>query len=171
MACELSTGDELLLTELVFNNFFTDLDEAQTAALLSVLVFNPPKSKDGKQPPRLRDELEWSLGEMKEMARKVGTVLKEAKVEIDVQEYVDKIQPGLAEVLYQWASGKSFRDVCDLTKEFEGTIIRCVRRLKELLAQLSAAAKGIGAEELDKHFERTSAKIARDIVFAPSLYL
>ena len=213
MACELSTGDELLLTELVFNNFFTDLDSAQTAALLSVLVFNPPQQKGGKAPPRLRDELDSHLNEMKETARRVGTVLKEAKVDIDVQEYIDKIQPGIAEVVYQWAQGKPFREVCDVTKEFEGcvrvcvcvcvscpfllfpieypqlspcdcvdlfsslsltpirTIIRCIRRLKEMLAQLSAAAKGIGSEELDKHFERTSEKIARDIVFAPSLYL
>ena len=126
MACELSTGDELLLTELVFNNFFTDLDSAQTAALLSVLVFNPPQQKGGKAPPRLRDELDSHLNEMKETARRVGTVLKEAKVDIDVQEYIDKIQPGIAEVVYQWAQGKPFREVCDVTKEFEGCVRVCV---------------------------------------------
>lgn len=40
VACEISTGDELLLTELIFNGAFTDLDPEQCAALLSCFVFS-----------------------------------------------------------------------------------------------------------------------------------
>jgi ATP-dependent RNA helicase DOB1 len=39
VACEISTGDELLLTELVFNGVFNDLSPEQCAALLSCFVF------------------------------------------------------------------------------------------------------------------------------------
>ena len=39
VACEISTGDELLLTELVFNGVFNSLEPEQCAALLSCFVF------------------------------------------------------------------------------------------------------------------------------------
>ena len=37
--------------------------------------------------------------------------------------------------------GCSFDEVCEMTTIFEGSIIRAVRRLEELLNQLSSAAK------------------------------
>jgi len=40
VACEISTGDELLLTELVFNGVFNDLSPEQCASLLSCFVFD-----------------------------------------------------------------------------------------------------------------------------------
>ena len=39
VACEISTGDELLLTELIFNGAFANLSPEQCAALLSCFVF------------------------------------------------------------------------------------------------------------------------------------
>lgn len=40
VACEISTGDELLLTEMIFNGVFNDLTPEQCAALLSCFVFD-----------------------------------------------------------------------------------------------------------------------------------
>lgn len=39
VACEISTGDELLLTEMIFNGVFNPLTPEQCAALLSCFVF------------------------------------------------------------------------------------------------------------------------------------
>ena len=39
VACEISTGDELLLTELIFNGVFNPLTPEQCAGLLSCFVF------------------------------------------------------------------------------------------------------------------------------------
>lgn len=39
VACEISSGDELLLTELIFNGAFNTLSPEQCAALLSCFVF------------------------------------------------------------------------------------------------------------------------------------
>lgn len=40
VACEISSGDELLLTEMLFQNVFSDLSAAQSVALLSCFVFD-----------------------------------------------------------------------------------------------------------------------------------
>lgn len=39
VACEISTGDELLLTEMIFNGVFNPLPPEHCAALLSCFVF------------------------------------------------------------------------------------------------------------------------------------
>ena len=39
VACEINTADELLLTEMIFDNFFSEYDAAESVALLSCLVF------------------------------------------------------------------------------------------------------------------------------------
>ena len=39
VACEISSGDELLLTELIFNGVFNSLSPEQCAGLLSCFVF------------------------------------------------------------------------------------------------------------------------------------
>lgn len=54
---------------------------------------------------------------------------------------------------------------------FEGSIIRCIKRLEELLRQMADAAKAIGNTELEHKFNEATTKIKRDIVFAASLYL
>lgn len=40
VACEISSGDELLLTEMIFNGVFNSLTPDQCAALLSCFVFS-----------------------------------------------------------------------------------------------------------------------------------
>ena len=58
-----------------------------------------------------------------------------------------------------------------MTDVFEGSIIRCMRRLEELLRQLASASKAIGNDELETKFNSAIAMIKRDIIFAASLYL
>ena len=94
-----------------------------------------------------------------------------AGLPVDEVEYVDRFNPNLMEVLFQWANGAKFVDLTKLTDAFEGTIIRVIRRLDELLRQLASAAFAVGNFELKVKFDDASAKIKRDIVFAASLYL
>ncbi len=53
----------------------------------------------------------------------------------------------------------------------QGSLVRAVRRLEELLRQLSEALRGIGELSLAERFDETRSRIKRDIVFAASLYL
>ena len=52
-----------------------------------------------------------------------------------------------------------------------GIIIRCMRRLEELLRQMVQASKSIGNTELENKFSEGIKLIKRDIIFAASLYL
>ncbi len=105
------------------------------------------------------------------MARQIAKVSKESKLEINEDDYVDQFKPFLMDVVYEWCKGASFSKLCEMTDIFEGGIIRCMRRLEELLRQMSLAAKVIGNKELEDKFNDGVKLIKRDIVFAASLYL
>ena len=91
---------------------------------------------------------------------------------LDETEYVTSFKPQMMEVCWAWCRGAKFVDICSMNaKEFEGTIVRVIRRLEELCRQLGDASKAIGDEALETKFKEASAKMRRDIIFAASLYL
>ncbi|KAK3828261.1 MAG: rRNA-processing arch domain-containing protein [Benniella sp.] len=167
VACEITSGDELLLTEMIFNGAFNDLTVEQTVALLSCFVFQE-KTEAGTS---LREELATPLRLMQEAARKIAKVSQDCKLTLDEEEYVQSFRADLMDVVYAWANGARFSQICKMTEVFEGSIIRAFRRLEELLRQMSAAAKSIGNTELESKFAAGIVSIKRDIIFANSLYL
>ena len=168
VACELTTGDELVLAEMLFNGVFNDLTVEQTVALLSCFVCQEKSSDESLRP---RPDMETPLKVLRETARKVAKVSIESKLELDEEEYVQSFLDHMVNPVYAWAEGAKFSDVCKMTDIFEGSVIRIIRRLEELLRQMVAASKQIGNAELEKKFTEGSTKIKRDIVFAASLYL
>ncbi|CUM65071.1 uncharacterized protein PRCAT00002693001 [Priceomyces carsonii] len=167
VACEISTGDELLLTELIFNGTFNDLSSEQSAALLSCFVFQ----ERSKEVPRLKPELAEPLKSMQDMATKIAKILKECKIDIVEKEYVESFRPELMEVTYVWCKGATFTQICKMTDVYEGSLIRMFKRLEEMLRQLVTAAKTIGNVALQEKMEHAMSLVHRDIVSAASLYL
>ncbi|ORY74828.1 rRNA-processing arch domain-domain-containing protein [Protomyces lactucae-debilis] len=167
VACEISTGDELLLTEMIFNGVFNDLTPEQCASLLSCFVFQ----EKSEEVPKLRDELAGPLRIMQETARKIAKVSQESKLAIVEDEYVQSFKPALMDVVFAWSQGKSFAHICKMTDVYEGSLIRAFRRLEELLRQMVSAYDAIGNEEMSKKMEAAIKTLTRDIIFANSLYL
>lgn len=167
VACEISTGDELLLTEMMFAGVFNNLTPEQTVSLLSCFIFEEKSDEQVK----LKEELAGPLRTMQEAARRIVKVSCECKLELNEQDYIDRFRPELMDVVYAWCQGAKFAKICKMTDVFEGSIIRCLRRLEELLRQMAQASKSIGNTELEDKFNEGIAKMKRDIVFANSLYL
>ncbi|KAI9136384.1 rRNA-processing arch domain-containing protein [Paraphysoderma sedebokerense] len=167
VACEISSGDSLLLTELIFNGVFNDLTVEQTVSILSCFVF----SEKTDTPTKVKEELAGPLRILQEAARRIAKVSIESKLELEEKEYVDSFRPDLMDIVYAWCQGAKFSQICKMTDIFEGSIIRAFRRLEELLRQMCAAAKTIGNTELETKFAEGINKIKRDIIFAASLYL
>ncbi|KAI6682661.1 hypothetical protein NL676_036542 [Syzygium grande] len=167
-ACLIDTGDELLVTELMFNGTFNDLDHHQIAALASCFI---PGDKSNEQ-IHLRTELARPLQQLQDSARRIAEVQRECKLDVNVDEYVEStVRPYLMDVIYCWSKGASFAEVIQMTDIFEGSIIRSARRLDEFLNQLRAAANAVGDTNLENKFAAASESLRRGIMFANSLYL
>ncbi|KAH9305965.1 hypothetical protein KI387_010369 [Taxus chinensis] len=133
-ACLIDTADELLITELMFNGTFNDLDHHQVAALASCFV---PCDKSQEQ-VHLTNELVKPLQQLRDSARWIAEVQRECKLDVDIEEYVESTtRPHLMDVVYHWSTGASFAEVTSRTDIFEGSIIRMTRRLDEFLNQPS----------------------------------
>ncbi|KAI9024145.1 antiviral helicase [Hyaloraphidium curvatum] len=167
VACEISSGDELMLTELMFNGAFNDLSLEQIAAILSCFVFQ----EKSEEAVRTREELKAPLRVLQETARRIARVSNESKMPLDEEEYVQSFKTDMMDVVYNWCQGAKFSQIVKMTDAFEGSIIRGIRRLEELLRQMAVAAKTIGNTELEAKFTAAIEKVKRDIVFAASLYL
>jgi ATP-dependent RNA helicase DOB1 len=108
VACEISTGDELMLSELLFNGFFNNLTPEQVASVMSCFVF---EEKVKEAPTLTKDELAKPLKEIQSQARIIAKVSQESKMAVNEDEYVQSFHWELMEVIYEWSQGKSFADI------------------------------------------------------------
>ncbi|KAI5173121.1 ATP-dependent RNA helicase DOB1 [Nematocida sp. LUAm3] len=166
VASEISSGDELLLTEMLFNNEFSKLSPERICSLLSCVVFD--EKADGFV---LSKESEETYGILKTTMDRLISEFKRVEKEFNEKEYIDRFCSRLMDVVYKWAEGYSFADICSTTDVFEGSVIRCFRRLEEVLKEMCRASRLIGNVEMENKFSAAIGLVKRDIVFANSLYL
>lgn len=112
VACQISTGDELMLSELLFNRFFNDMSPEQCAAVMSCFVFEERVNES----PVLNEEMSKAVREIQRQARVIAKVSIESKLSVNEEEYVQSFKWQLMPVMYAWASGKGFAEIWyDLT--------------------------------------------------------
>uniref|UniRef100_A0A3P9DMD9 SKI2 subunit of superkiller complex n=1 Tax=Maylandia zebra TaxID=106582 RepID=A0A3P9DMD9_9CICH len=154
VACQISSH-ELLLTELLFENVLSPLAPEESAALLSCLVFT--QNTQG-------------IEQVKSVAQRIGELQRECGIPQTAEEFVGQFKFGLTEVVYCWARGMPFAEIAQLTDVQEGTVVRCIQRLDEVLKEVRQAARIVGDSVLGSKMEKASLAIRRDIVFTASLY-
>lgn len=76
VACEISTADELTLTELMFTGILKDVNLEEMVALLSCFVWQE-KLQDAPKP---RESLDLLHSHLQEIAKRVGNIQLECKV-------------------------------------------------------------------------------------------
>ena len=100
----------------MFNGLFNDLAPEQIASILSCFVCD----ERSNEMPKLTGELSGPLRTMQDMAKRIATVSKEAKIEIDEELYVQKFKPFMMDIVFEWCKGASFLQLCKMTDIFEG---------------------------------------------------
>ncbi|XP_018632814.1 DExH-box ATP-dependent RNA helicase DExH11 isoform X2 [Nicotiana tomentosiformis] len=168
VACEMNSGEELICTECLFENQLDDLEPEEAVAIMSSFVFQQKETSESFLTPKL------SLAKKRlyETAIRLGELQAQFKLPIDPQEYAqENLKFGLVEVVYEWAKGTPFAEICELTDVPEGLIVRTIVRLDETCREFRNAAAIMGNSSLYKKMETASNVIKRDIVFAASLYI
>ncbi|KAF7662120.1 hypothetical protein LDENG_00245760 [Lucifuga dentata] len=165
VACQISSH-ELLLTELLFENALSPLAPEESAALLSCLVFTQNTQVEPHITNTLKEGIDWVLS----VAQRIGQLQRDCGIGQTAEEFVGQFKFGLTEVVYCWARGMPFAEIAQLTDVQEGTVVRCIQRLDEVLKEVRQAACIVGDAVLGSKMERASLAIRRDIVFTASLY-
>ncbi|KAL2486377.1 ATP-dependent RNA helicase SKI2 [Abeliophyllum distichum] len=168
VACEMNSGEELICTECLFENQLDDLEPEEAVAIMSAFVFQQKNTSE----PSLTPKLSQAKKRLYDTAIRLGELQAQFKVAVDPQEYAqENLKFGLVEVVYEWAKGTPFADICELTDVPEGMIVRTIVRLDETCREFRNAAAIMGNSSIFKKMEIASNAIKRDIVFAASLYI
>lgn len=170
VACEVHSGDELVLTELILDNVLADFEPAEIAALLSSFVFQEKTDIE----PTLTGNLERGRNTIIAISEKVNDVQTRLQViqsSEDSNDFTSRPRFGLMEVVYEWARGMSFKNITALTDVLEGTIVRTITRLDETCREVKNAARIIGDPELYQKMQTAQEMIKRDITAVASLYM
>jgi ATP-dependent RNA helicase DOB1 len=107
VACEISTGDELVLSELMFNGFFNDLTPEQCAACLSCFIFE----EKTKEEPQMPEQLLKPFLQIQAEAKTIARVSQESKLNVNEQEYLQTFKKELMPVVFEWTKGATFSDI------------------------------------------------------------
>jgi ATP-dependent RNA helicase DOB1 len=107
VACEISTGDELVLSELLFNRFFNEMSPEHCAAVLSCFIFE----EKSNQKLELKDALQKAFREVQAQARIIAKVSQESKLALDEEKYLQSFKSELMEVVFAWCNGASFAEI------------------------------------------------------------
>ncbi|KNA02967.1 hypothetical protein SOVF_213570 [Spinacia oleracea] len=168
VACEMNSGEELICTECLFENQLENLEPEEAVAVMSAFVFQQKNTSE----PSLTPKLSAAVRRLYDTAITLGQLQEGFKIPVNPEEYArENLKFGLVEVVYEWAKGTEFADICELTDVPEGLIVRTIVRLDETCREFRNAAAIMGNSALYKKMEAASNAIKRDIVFAASLYI
>ncbi|CAM9457103.1 unnamed protein product [Chrysoparadoxa australica] len=168
VACEVNTCDELIATEMVFENVLAPLNAPEIAGVLSALVF---QEKSDNQ-PKMTANLGEASKKMQSIARSLGKLQQQCGLPTDAETNCKlSLNFGIADLVYEWARGVPFEEITQMTLVEEGTIVRTITRLDELCREVRNSARVIGNATLYRSMEEASALIRRDIVFCQSIYV
>lgn len=146
VACEIRSCNELILTELILDNTFTEYAPEEITALLSVFHFREKSAE-----PELNDTLQSGYRRIIEAADRVAAV--QLSHQLPTEDDASTLKTGLVEVVYEWACGKTFNEIMQLTDVGEGTIVRCIMRLDETFREIREASRIIGDMDLLRKME------------------
>mmetsp|Transcript_584 Transcript_584/g.908 ORF Transcript_584/g.908 Transcript_584/m.908 type:complete len:577 (-) Transcript_584:1468-3198(-) len=167
-ACEVNTCDSLILTELIFENVLKELEPDACAALLTALV-----CQDKMEEEVIPEELLAAQLATDKIVAALAVVQEESGLPVSALEYARyNVRWSLSNLVLHWARGEDFNQILEYAIDIpEGSIVRCVVRLSELLRETRNAAGVIGDISLFHKMEEAMTLVKRDIIFAASLYL
>ncbi|CAI4047342.1 hypothetical protein N7582_004061 [Saccharomyces uvarum] len=171
VACEINSGYELVLTELILDNFLGSFEPEEIVALLSVFVYEGKTREE--EPPIVTPRLAKGKQKIEEIYKEMLGVFSTHQIPLtqDEAEFLDRKRFAMMNVVYEWARGLSFKEIMEMSPEAEGTVVRVITWLDEICREVKTASIIIGNSTLHMKMSRAQELIKRDIVFAASLYL
>ena len=158
----------LIITEAIFDGLFADISPAELAGTVSVFV-TEEKAKVDELPEELPQGLKKSIDSVKKLIERLKEMEMEKQIASEITDQEIKIS--MVEIVYLWAEGKPFVEICGRTCIKEGNIVRGILRVHDLLRNFVEAGIIMGDHSLKKKAKSAADMIQRDIAFATSLYI
>ena len=169
IASQISECNEVILTEIITNKFFIELDASEIIAVLAAFI--EEKANDVTEISKLdvTDKIKKVLDDVSYIANDFGSYEYNSGIEIesDWQLYLSFIGPA-----YDWANGKSIFEISSKYPDvYEGTFIRNILRISNMIENIKNIAIMCDQPEILKKLEGVGEILLRDQVTTESLYI
>ncbi|KAK6589055.1 mRNA translation inhibitor SKI2 SFII helicase [Cryptosporidium xiaoi] len=195
IASEILSNDELTLVEILLNGMLHKLNIHEITSLLSCFVFpekidnyitssNCNNINNGNinnniiiddRPSLPTIELLNAHDEMINIHKEYEKSHYLNHINLDTEQFWSLCNDKFMFIAYKWSNKESLKDIMEFINNsqinlHEGTIVRTILRLDELVRKLIIASKMIGDNILEEKLSLIHENISRDIIFMTSLY-
>ncbi len=165
--------DEILLTELIYNNMFDDKNMEEMVTILSIFIDEGEIENDIyidelNIPFKVKNTYKWLKVKAEELSQ------KEAGYGISIHTsyyYEECLKMGLLEATHMWVSGCDIRELHQTTEIYAGNFCRAMMRLQQICETLIKILTNMGKYEIVQKFEGYQLKLLRDFTTVQSLYV
>ena len=172
--CDLESADELLLIELLQNNFFNEISEEEIAICLCCCLGEEKIQKDkNKQNIIINEKTQNLLEKIVEQATKNCKIFIDNGFfnENDKKKYLESFNGIYMNAINQWVKNESFEKIMIGNENlFEGNIIRIFLRIEELNKTLIMLTEKIKNDKLNNKLKILEDVFKRGLPFSGSLY-
>ncbi|KAJ1613530.1 mRNA translation inhibitor SKI2 SFII helicase [Cryptosporidium canis] len=179
IACELLTSDELTLIDILLNGSLHKLNNIhEITSILSCFVF--PEKMDpsiiNQRPSLPSAPLLTAHDEIIQIHQQYEQLHYKYQINLDTEHFWSLCNDQFMLIAYKWSNHESLKDIMEFIQNsqnnnlHEGTIVRTILRLDELVRKLINSSKLIGDPILEEKLENIHKNISRDIIFMTSLY-
>jgi superfamily II RNA helicase len=169
IASEISECNEIVLTEIITKDFFLDLEPAEIVAVLSIFIQEKSNEVSIIDKLDVSSKLKETLNHINYICKDFGDYEYNMYIDIgtDWNIYLSFIGPA-----YDWASGKSIFEIYKSYENvYEGTFIRNILRINNIIDNVKNIAEMINNSALLKKLENLDSLLIRDQVTTESLYI
>jgi len=169
MASEISECNEIMLTEIINQDFFLELEPAEIIAVLSTFIEEKSNDITKIEQLNVNDKIKKVLGNINYIATDFGDYEYNSNIDIGTNWnlYLSFIGPA-----YDWAMGKSIYEIYSMYEDiYEGTFIRNILRINNIIENIKNIASMLNNSILLKKLENLDSILIRDQVTTESLYI
>lgn len=169
MASEISECNEIVLTEIVTNDFFAKLKPEEIVAVLAVFIEEKGLELPGIEYLNISPNLKKILGDINYLTQEFGSYEYNCYIDIETDW---NIYLSFVNVAYDWASGVSMAEILGRYYGiYEGTFIRNILRISNIVDNIRNIADMIDDVDLLQRLEGVNSLLIRDQVTTESLYI
>ena len=128
---QIRSENELFLAEIIFSDVLNDLTPAELASVICAVTTEDMRAEMYSGLP-LSQKVRKTLNKIKDVRRRVDKAQNENN--IDDAMYINSFYCALIEM---WSNGAEWDDIIDQVEMGEGDVVRCFKRVIDVLRQLT----------------------------------
>lgn len=173
IAAEINDSNCILMTEMIVQGFFDELDGPEMLALLALFIQESEEIGNDHQKmqgigPKLNEMIDrvFYMRDDLERLEEEMVLAKKVYLDTDWSIYTDFVP-----IAYLWASGAHISEIYQISNIYEGNLVKNMLRLQNIAEGIVEVFKSLEKHEQANKLKETSDSIIRDIVTNNSLYV